>query len=84
MEFTIVDKPKDTERKGKWKRLFEPLAEGKAVRIVFEDKAKAQTQGRSIVNTLKGYGEIHFMVHTHIISEDGKWVLYCWKEDKKN
>jgi len=81
---TIVDKD-NMPFKRSWLNLIKCLEKTEAVQIETNSKIEAEKIRCSALGSLRHHrvkGKLEGTIHTSIIEDDGKYLLYIWKEDK--
>ena len=80
-DFTEVDKPPFCipGKEKKWRKELDGLAEGKCLKAVFMDKLAAQHKASSILGTASRWKNVNYKIHSKVVPESGKYILYLWK-----
>ena len=84
MDYKIIDRSPEIESIirgiGKWRRLFDPLPENKAIEMHFDTKLAALKSQRLIQATLRPNRNVGYKVHCRTIPDGTGYILYVWKE----
>jgi len=63
----------------KWRDIFDPLEDNKAVKFICESRKELRDKAQSISKTLK-YSKPNYKIHYRSVPEGVKFALYVWKE----